>query len=374
MYRNCIFCAADLGANEAVEHFPVGRSVAFDGAKGRLWAVCPRCARWNLAPLEERWEALEEAERLFRDTRLRAQSENVGLARLRDGTRLVRIGRAPAGEMALWRYGRQLARRGSLSRLPILATVPMVLTAAVAPVTWPVMGPALALLGVRTAIVETGRYRRARRIAHHVPEDESPAGRDLFLTWRDLARVSTDVDAAGGLVVDLLPDDDPLNPVGRPMTVTGPEARAVLGKALLGINHGGAGRQALKDALRMIDGAGGPDAFIAREAGERWHLGRSDVAHGEAFPAIRALGRRIFQPGAQVPGRALPPLKQLYTSPVRAVALEMSLHEETERRAMEGELAALEAMWRQAEEIAAIADRLPDGLPAPEPPRVRAIR
>jgi hypothetical protein len=40
------------------------------------------------------------------------------------------------------------------------------------------------------------------------------------------------------------------------------------------------------------------------------------------------------------------------------LALEMAAHEESERRAMEGELAALEAAWRGAEEIAAIADRL----------------
>ena len=38
------------------------------------------------------------------------------------------------------------------------------------------------------------------------------------------------------------------------------------------------------------------------------------------------------------------------------LALEMAAHEESERRAMEGELAILEAAWREAEEIAAIAD------------------
>ena len=53
---------------------------------------------------------------------------------------------------------------------------------------------------------------------------------------------------------------------------------------------------------------------------------------------------------------------------VASLALEMALHEETERRAMQGELAALEDMWRQAEEIAAIADRLPD-LPPPNAAR-----
>jgi hypothetical protein len=40
------------------------------------------------------------------------------------------------------------------------------------------------------------------------------------------------------------------------------------------------------------------------------------------------------------------------------LALEMAAHEESERRAMEGELALLEAAWRQAEEIAKIADNL----------------
>lgn len=40
------------------------------------------------------------------------------------------------------------------------------------------------------------------------------------------------------------------------------------------------------------------------------------------------------------------------------LAVEMSLHEEQERRVLEGELWILEQAWREAEEIAAIADRL----------------
>src|SRR5687768_2615015 len=111
MYSTCLFCASSLGTNEAIEAFPVGSRVAFDAARGRLWAICPRCGRWNLAPIEERWEAVEEAERLFTDTRMRAQSENIGLARLRDGTRLVRVGKALQGELAAWRYGGHLVSR-----------------------------------------------------------------------------------------------------------------------------------------------------------------------------------------------------------------------------------------------------------------------
>ena len=38
------------------------------------------------------------------------------------------------------------------------------------------------------------------------------------------------------------------------------------------------------------------------------------------------------------------------------LALEMASHEDSERRALEGELAALEDAWREAEEIASISD------------------
>jgi hypothetical protein len=71
--------------------------------------VCRHCERWNLSPLEERWEAIEEAERLYRDTRKRVATDNIGLAKLRDGTTIVRIGEPLRPEFAAWRYGDQLA-------------------------------------------------------------------------------------------------------------------------------------------------------------------------------------------------------------------------------------------------------------------------
>ena len=92
MYSNCFHCTADLGRNEALERFPVGRRLAFDPAKGRLWVVCRSCERWNLSPLDERWEAIEDAERRFRDSRLRVSTDEIGLARLREGLDLIRIG------------------------------------------------------------------------------------------------------------------------------------------------------------------------------------------------------------------------------------------------------------------------------------------
>ncbi len=49
-------------------------------------------------------------------------------------------------------------------------------------------------------------------------------------------------------------------------------------------------------------------------------------------------------------------LGAMHLSPIERLALEMSVHEETERRALEGELAVLESAWRDAEQIAAICD------------------
>src|SRR5437763_9523358 len=111
MYATCLFCQKDLGRNESLETFPVGKRLAFDSAQGRLWVVCPHCERWNLSPLEERWEAIEQAERYYRDTRRRVATENIGLAKLRDGTTIVRIGEPLRPEFASWRYGDQFGRR-----------------------------------------------------------------------------------------------------------------------------------------------------------------------------------------------------------------------------------------------------------------------
>src|SRR5688572_6008059 len=82
MFSTCLFCHGQLGKNEVVEHFPVGSRLAFDSARGRLWAVCPHCRRWNLSPLDDRWEAIDECERLFRGTRARTSTDNIGLAPL----------------------------------------------------------------------------------------------------------------------------------------------------------------------------------------------------------------------------------------------------------------------------------------------------
>ena len=96
---------------------PVGRRLAYDAARGRLWVVCPACGEWNLAPLHERWEAIEECERLFHAADARASSDTVSVADC-GGVALVRVGAdAPRDEIANTRYGPRLRRRRARRRM-----------------------------------------------------------------------------------------------------------------------------------------------------------------------------------------------------------------------------------------------------------------
>jgi hypothetical protein len=87
----------------------------------------------------------------------------------------------------------------------------------------------------------------------------------------------------------------------------------------------------VQEAVRLLERHGDPLEFFAHEA--------------RAIPASPRHARRI----GRVAAIAKFPLE------VR-LALEMAAHEEHERRALEGELALLEAAWREAEEVARIAD------------------
>lgn len=114
MFSACISCRSDLRRNQSLLHLPVGRRIAYELAHGRLWVICHRCGDWNLTPLEDRWEALEECERLFSTAPARSTTDTIGLARIGRGTELLRIGPAASrSDIANWRYGKRLHRRRS---------------------------------------------------------------------------------------------------------------------------------------------------------------------------------------------------------------------------------------------------------------------
>jgi hypothetical protein len=117
---------------------------------------------------------------------------------------------------------------------------------------------------------------------------------------------------------------------------TGEEARRVASVVVSRINRSGAGKRDVQEAVALLDMLGAPDAVIRAAA-------REEVKYR------RMRGhRRGNVAGAPTPTR---------------LAVEMALHEEEERRALEGELWLLERRWKEAEEIAAISDDLllPEG-------------
>jgi hypothetical protein len=330
VYHTCLFCNADLGRNEVVEHFPVGRRLAFDAARGRLWVVCRKCERWNLTPLEERWEAIEEAERLFRDTRLRVSTDNIGLAKLREGLELVRVGTPQRPEFAAWRYGDQFGRRRR--RQMIVAGGGIVAIGAV------VAGGIAAGVGmgafgylITQAVQGVLQGNPNARVAV-VPV---PGRAPLPVRRRHLAETSIDSAPSGGLLVQL-------RHIGGSTLLEGRDAERAAALLMPHANRFGGNRQTVAAAVGEIENEGSAEAFLARIA---------DVARITTRPAARMPKRWIW--GTKIPRSGLFGLHE----PQR-LALEMALHEESERRALEGELAELERAWQQAEEIAAIADNL----------------
>ncbi len=314
MYSTCLFCNADLGRNETIEAFPVGRRLAFDAANGRLWVVCRSCGRWNLSPLEERWEAIEECERQFRDTRLRASTDQIGLARVREGLELVRIGAPMRPEMAAWRYGDQFGHRRKRALLTTgvgLGALGAVVAGGVA-VGIGIGGFAYLLAHAAERIVKGS----PDAVVAHLPRD---GGALIEIRRKELTRVRLLPARAGSewrLRVDRKRD---------PIEFTGAAAVHAAGRLLPPTNRFGGTHRQVQDAVGFLDRAGSAE----RTFGAAANLGTSD---------------------SKAPFSGLPAEVRL--------ALEMAAHEDAERRAIEGELSRLEQEWREAEEIAAVADRL----------------
>jgi hypothetical protein len=333
MYSTCLFCNRDLGSNESLETFPVGRRLAFDATKGRLWVVCKHCERWNLSPLEERWEAIESAEALYRDTRRRVATDEIGLAKLRDGTELVRIGRPLRPEFAAWRYGDQFGRRrtrqmliagGGVAALGVLIAGGAMAGVGVGGFGWLIArGATTAIQGSPETVVAKVRT-----------ED----GRLLHVRRRHLGETMLATDRDGSLMIDLRFKNGHQMFIGR-------EAERIAAIVVPKVNRFGGSKAAVADAVREIEAEGGPQAFVSRVSRNSHAMTRPMV------PGPR--GRRWG--GAQTSFSKF----GLFGLPEsQRLALEMALHEESERRALDGELGDLERAWREAEEIAGISDNL----------------
>jgi hypothetical protein len=337
MYSTCLFCNTSLGANDAIEEFPVGRRLAFDAAKGRLWVICRTCGRWNLSPLEERWEAIEHCERLFRDTFIRVSTSEIGLAKLASGLELVRIGKPLRPEFAAWRYGRQFGSRrrrtyvvagggaaGAALALIALgpALIPALTLGTISIVAVPGLTTTMAVLPM-IGMLAAREYVMHERVVARVAKDRRTftvrakhlEAIELKVKGRESARIAVPHDSGWVEFEDAI-------------------AFHTMSVLLAGANRFGADSGRVQDAVERIENAGDAAGFLS---------------HASAWNSLR--GGRLVSILNGYRG-----LGAMHLSPTERLALEMSLHDETERRAMHGELKALEEAWRAAEVIAGICD------------------
>ena len=318
VYRTCLFCIGQLGTNDVLEDHPVGRTIAFDPVRGRLWVVCPECNRWNLTPIEERWEAIDSAERHFRDCRRVVARENIGICIVADGTLLIRVGEVLPAEYASWRYGRQLRARaaghGVYRRL----------------VEW--------LSSITTGTIFAPGVFDRFAVIHRETSGEGEAA----IRRQDLDGAEIELGDTGMLRLRLIRPVTGVTPV-----IEGETARVLLERMLLNVNRESAPDRLLASAVQFLDRhPDGEELFTSLGEGQgppgRGRLRLHYEGEGQWRGEWANAGVRGFQPVPRY----------------RTVALEMVMHEAVERRALEGELRELLSRWKEAEAIARIADSL----------------
>ncbi len=329
---SCLFCQGHVGQNEIVEHCPVGHRLAFDASKGRLWVVCPACGGWNLTPLDDRWEAIEECERLFRKTSVRVCSENIGLAVVYGVLELIRIGEPFRQELAIWRYADEL--KGRRRRAFIKAGARTADRFGWMTGAGGLIGAGVALLVGTPAAIGLGLLAGAG-----TEELWKELGPDRIerLLGRIVAKVRINTLDFSYVRTRHIPEmrvsefsDDWRLEIAHSVGWEGfqaPQATHILGLMLPIANGFGASQTQVVDAVKELERVGSAEGYIQHAAQRLKNLGFGNTGVGG------------------------------YPVPIR-LALEMAAHEETERQALKGQLKWLERRWRDAEEIAEIADNL----------------
>jgi len=283
--------------------------VAYDLDRGRLWMVCRFCSRWSLVPIEARWEALEELERVLSGGPI--QSGRSGPVRLVSRTdhitlfsvgplEVVRVGGAEYSEEAWWRYGRELG--GVARKLPRLTP-----------------------------------WLRAKGVAWKGHRECSECGylfTEVPFSDRNILVVQLGLGGQTGEGLASQEDGPGVASASSPtlarrcpkcrdavdggLHLRGPEAEITLFRLLAFDHNTGAPIDRIRTAARMIQDPGGPSSLV-----------RVLTRHG------RPLGD-------------LPP--------VGVLALEMVTNDARERTLLKMELAELEFRWNREEELAALID------------------
>jgi len=311
MYSHCLVCRAPFPEGRVLEHLPRGDRVAYDIHKGRLWVVCLSCRRWSLLPLESRWEALEELERLVSgEARLLSKTDNIALFGA-GPLEIVRVGSADLAEESWWRYGRQLPDRSRLSRwIPPL--------------------------------VRRLRFGVFAWVGQRACPECAYVFRDLPFADRKTLIVRPEEGLGNGLG-DLGP---PVDEGG----IAGPGAPGTAGGAFTLTRRCPRCRDAQRGGLHLT----GIEAELT--------LARVMAFHnqtGESQVTVQAAARLLQDPEGpaslvRVLSRHGRPLGDL--QPMGLMALEIMVNAARERTLMKLEVEALQARWRREEELASLMD------------------
>ncbi len=312
MYTTCAFCSAALGGDGADSGLGVGRRFAFDAWNSRAWVVCQRCGRWNLTPYDTRIDVIDALERMAAAGRVALSSDEVTLIRA-GAADVVRIGKPRRPEMATWRYGERLKAR---RREHLKIYVPVAAVAVTTIVTFDVLvgGSMTAMMGNLPGIIDgiSTTIVGNQKVKVEAPVCER-CGKVMILRSKHLAHAR--ITGTAHHDVALLLSCPACKVEGA--LLQGPEAERALraGMTYLNLKRKKAVKKKAVAAADYLERHGGPETYLAN--------------------TVR-LERRLKQLGGE-----------------EALALEMAVDERAE-------LLELERQWREAEDLAAIADRLLD--------------
>ena len=321
MFTRCLFCHKPFPENGQLAHMSRGRRIAYDPVKGRLWAVCEGCNRWNLCPMEEREAALYELERIARDhAKLLTQTANITLLHA-GGMTLIRVGEAGLVEQAWWRYGRELRKRKASYESK---------RSKVTAYTFGAMAYVSEMIGFTdgdvaidwedTPVADILRWRRFGWAAWHGRETCPHCKSTLRALRYDLGWWVYPLRGPDGRLGVGVPCQrcDPWTP-DKVYELHGDVAENVLRRLLAYQNIGGASERRIIDAATAIEQAG--------SAGE---FSRSVTDNHQSLWKMGATG---------------------------TIGLEIALNESVEKRMVDLEVRALEFLWKREEELARIIDQ-----------------
>ena len=345
MFTHCLSCKTKLPQPGVLDRPLPGDRIAYDPERGRLWSICRTCRSWSLAPIEERWETVDELEgivtrkRVVRGrarTRLLSRTDNISLFRF-ERLDIVRIGDSNRLEETAWRYGRDVRKSwlaaGSVGADGLRAGSAVTLGAAIVggvltrtvPWRYTVQNPTEVRRWLRFGDQAWSGHQKCRICGFSI--------RRLSFFDRKILMLHTQADEhIGPALSRQCPSCRDALEGG--LQLTGLAAEQTLRRVLAYQHLGGASRQDIEAATNLIEREG----------------------------------------QTQLVGVLLRLSNQLRDLPaVGAIALEVAVNEIRESRLLRLEMGSLKQYWREAEALASIVDGELTWMSGVERLRLRAV-